>query len=84
MKALLSDFKTGWFGLSLELSSREIDRLIRGLEELKDGTGQLHFSSLFDGEPGIGDVEVSCSGDSECGDLVLDLSPCISSDGEDT
>jgi len=75
MKAHLTDFKTGWYGLSLELSSREIEQLIRGLEEIKAGSGHIHFRSSFTGKPGIGDIELSCSGEEGCRELVLDLSP---------
>jgi len=35
MHAELEDFKTGWFGISLEIKVTEIDQLIKMLELLK-------------------------------------------------
>ncbi len=78
MKATLTDFKTGWFGLSLELSSREIDELTEALQQLKSTQGHFHYRSTFEGATGIGDVEFSCSGSEETNDLALDGSPPIS------
>ena len=84
MKAELSDFKTGWHGLSLELSINEIDQLIKALGSIKNGSGHFHFRSSFRGEAGLGDIEISCSGQSQCHDLVLDQTPEVSPDGQDT
>lgn len=72
MRATLTDFDTGWFSLSLELSSREIEELIVRLEALKGGSGHFHFRSNFSGEGGLGDIEVSCSGNVEHDQLRLD------------
>ncbi len=72
MKAHLSAFKSGWHGLSVELSLNEIDHLINALENLKSGADHFHFRSDFTGEPGIGDIEVSCCGTTTHRDLVLD------------
>ncbi len=86
MKAKLSDFKTGWQGLSQELSTREIDQLILALGSIRNGSGHFHFRSSFRGEAGIGDIEISCSGQSQCHDLELELeqTPEVSPDGQDT
>ncbi len=75
MKAKLTDFKTGWHGLSLELSTNEIDQLIKALGSIKSGSGHFHFRSSFSGETGLGDIEFSCSGQSQCDDMVLDQTP---------
>lgn len=83
MKAHLTDFRTGWFGLSLELSLSEVEKLIGALEALKSGSDHFHFRSDFTGEPGIGDVEVSCCGQTEHPDLMLDLSPPVWPDDGD-
>lgn len=84
MKAHLSDFKTGWYGLSLELSVSEIDNLVRALETLKGGGDHFHFRSDFTGDPGIGDVEVSCCGTTDHMALVLDEAPPVYHNDEDT
>ena len=80
MKDELLDFKAGWHGLSLELSSNEVDQLIEALESIKSGSGHFHFRSSFSGEAGVGDIEISCSGRSQCRDLVLDQTPAVPSD----
>lgn len=77
MKAHLENYNTGWFGLSLELSSKEIDHLITHLSKLKNNLDHFHFRSDFEGDGGIGDIEISCSGKEESRDLILDGSPPI-------
>jgi len=77
MKAELSDFRTGWYGLSLELSALEIDEFIRALKSIKGSSGHFHFRSSFEGEPGVGDIEVSCSGQAQSGNLVLEQSRIV-------
>ncbi|MEC7584989.1 MAG: hypothetical protein VYE77_11785 [Planctomycetota bacterium] len=77
MKSNLTDFKTGWFSLALELSTSEIDQLIGALEALKGGSDHFHFRSDFTGGPGLGDIEVSCCGHTQHMDLVLDVTPPV-------
>lgn len=57
MHVELEDFKTGWFKINIGLQKVEIDRLIDLLKLLKQGEGHFHFSSDFEGEKGVGDVE---------------------------
>ena len=58
MNADLEDFKTGWFGLFIGLKSQEIEELIGALEDLKKYKSHFHFRSTFEGNGGIGDIEV--------------------------
>ena len=58
MNADLEDFETGWFGLSVGLKEHEIDELIGALEDLKKYKTHFHFRSDFEGNGGIGDIEV--------------------------
>lgn len=84
MKAQLTDFGTGWHGLSLELSVSEVEKLIDALEALRSGSDHIHFRSDFTGDPGIGDIEVSCCGQAEHKDLVLDVTPPVPPANGDT
>ncbi len=62
MRAILNEFESGASGLSLELSTSEIDSLIEALLVLKrDPEWHFHYRSSFE-EPGIGDIEISNSG----------------------
>jgi len=59
MNVSLEDFGTGWFGLSIGLKQREVDLLIHSLRQLKeDPTGHFHAHSRFEGEGGVGDLQV--------------------------
>ncbi len=84
MKAQLTDFNSGWSGLTLELSTSEIDQLIDALGLMKSGQGHFHFRSTFTGAPGMGDVEVRCSGQAHSDDLTLDIGSVNEPDGMDT
>ena len=53
----LEDFKTGWYGMSITLSTEDIDQLIKNLKVLKDNKEKhLHFFSDYEGNGGVGDV----------------------------
>jgi hypothetical protein len=80
MKTELENFSTGWSGLTLELSNKEIDQLIIGLKQIQQDNSHIHFVSDFSGKPGIGDIEIACCGDTEHGDLKLSLAKPISPD----
>ena len=75
MRASVESFESGWSSVSIELSTGEIDSLIEALEQLKRDQDHFHYRSTFEGEPCVGDIEVSCSGDTEFKNLVLDPTP---------
>ena len=57
MQVKLEDFATGWFGLEIGLSDREIAQLIDKLNTLRSSKGHFHARSDFSGTPGVGDIE---------------------------
>ena len=59
MRAEIEDFKTGWYGITLGVNKKEIDRLIKLLTHIKNDTDQhFHISSDYEGNGGIGDIEI--------------------------
>ncbi|MBL7663264.1 hypothetical protein JNK13_10995 [bacterium] len=49
----------GWIGISLGIKREEIDMLVSLLQALKDEPDQhFHFSSSYQGNAGIGDIEI--------------------------
>ena len=55
----LEDYNTGWIGLKIAIKTNDIDILIQNLELLKDNPSQhFHISSNFEGETGVGDIEI--------------------------
>ena len=59
MIAEIEQWKDNWQGISLGLSTDEIEKLISLLNKLKDDNEQhFHLSSNWEGEPGIGDIEI--------------------------
>ena len=57
MHVKTEQWKSGWFGVELGLSSEEIDRLIELLQMLKKEPDQhFHISSDYKGSTGIGDI----------------------------
>ena len=74
MKADIEDFKTGWFGVSLQLRDSDIDELMIYLNRLK-ADGSYHFH-LFKNEestkcPGIADFEISFQSEDEADNLAI-------------
>jgi hypothetical protein len=74
MQADLDDFKTGWYGILLGLNANEIDELIAALHELKKHETHLHLRSEFEGEGGIGDIEIYFKKDQGNNNMVLEAS----------
>ena len=73
MLARIEDFESGAASLSLELSSAEVDSLIEALKKLKaQPDSHFHFRSTFE-RTGIGDIEFSCSGQTEHDYLKLEV-----------
>ena len=62
MHGKLNDWKNGWFGVELALSTPEIEQLIELLRELQNDSEQhFHISSNYSGQGGLGDIEISVS-----------------------
>jgi hypothetical protein len=60
MDCNIEKFESGWIGASLELSTKEIEKLIERLEYLKNNPeSHFHLHSDYEGAPGIGDIEFS-------------------------
>jgi len=60
MDCSIEKFESGWTGASLELSKKEIEKLIERLEHLKNNPeSHFHLFSDYEGEPEIGDIEFS-------------------------
>lgn len=61
MNAFLKDFETGWFGLNLDLTTADIDEMIRLLNLLRqDKIGHFHLSDNESGNTGkLNQIEVS-------------------------
>ena len=73
MKTLVEHFDSGWIGLSIALSTEEIDLLIEKLNQLKDSElGHFHFRrDNFADKPGLADVEISIMDSSENHDMDI-------------
>jgi hypothetical protein len=79
MNIQIEDFNTGWFGISMGIKKPELDVLIQGLENLKQG-GDYHFHirNSFKGKGGVADVELYIEDENATDNSVIDLSPAIS------
>jgi len=59
MIAEIEQWKDNWQGISLGLSNEEIEQLISLLNNIKNDNEQhFHFSSNWEGDAGIGDIEI--------------------------
>lgn len=57
MHVNIEDFKTGWYGMAITLSTEDIDQLIANLQEIKEDKGKhFHFFSEYEGNGGVGDI----------------------------
>ena len=57
MHVEIEDFKTGWYGMSLTLSTEDIDQLIANLNAIKkDKDKHFHIFSNYEADGGVGDV----------------------------
>jgi hypothetical protein len=55
----IDDWKTGWYGISIGLNGQEIDSLVELLQMIKaDPEQHFHLSSDFEGNGGVGDIEI--------------------------
>jgi hypothetical protein len=72
MKVYLEDFKNTWYEISLRLKKAEIDNLIEKLHDLKDGNiDHFHITNNFEGDGGIGDIEIYLQDDKEEDNIKL-------------
>ena len=72
MQAKLEDFATGWFGLEIGLSDKDIVLLIDRLNALRVSKGHFHARSDFSGTPGIGDIQFYWAEGGSDSNLVLE------------
>ena len=77
MKGAIDTFPSGWIGLSIGIKTSEIDRLIESIQELRISHSHFHLRSEFNGDPGIGDIEIYLLEDSESDNLTIDSSKSI-------
>lgn len=74
MHAKVEKFESGWIGVSLALSSEDIDLLIHGLQELKSrDIDHFHFrNDDFSSDIGIADIEITRMGKEEKSNLTIE------------
>jgi hypothetical protein len=77
MNIQIEDFKTGWFGISIGIKGPEIDLFIDALNNLKRGSNHFHVRSNYEGQAGVGDIEIYMEDESASDNAVLDLSEPI-------
>ena len=62
MRGEIENWNNGWYGVRLEVSVAEIDRLIGLLTNMRNDPEQhFHMTSDYAGSGGLGDIEVSVS-----------------------
>jgi hypothetical protein len=72
MKVHLEDFKNSWYEISLGVKKDEIDNLIERLHDLKRcNIDHFHVTNNFEGEGGIGDIEIYLQDDKEKDNIKL-------------
>ncbi len=55
----IEDFETNWYGIKIGLNDQDINTVIQKLEKLRDGRiSHFHFISDYEGEGGVGDIEL--------------------------
>lgn len=72
MEASVEDFGTGWYGVRIGLKADDIDELIVALRALKQEKTHFHLRSDFEGDGGVGDVEMYLQSDEEFSNLDLE------------
>lgn len=72
MRTKLSDWKNGWYGITLEVTSSEVDRLIELLKRIQaDPEQHFHLSSEYKDEGGVGDIEISLQAHDSPSNMIL-------------
>ena len=74
MNTKFEKFDSGWVGLSLALSPKEIELLLRRLNELKVGEiNHFHLRAEdFESDEGVADIEVTTIGEGETDNMTID------------
>ena len=74
MNTKLEKFDSGWVGVSLALSSEEVEVLIQRLRELKSGEiNHFHLRNKdFTLTEGIADIEITTMGKEELDNMTID------------
>ncbi|MCU7929125.1 MAG: hypothetical protein KZQ97_22225 [Candidatus Thiodiazotropha sp. (ex Dulcina madagascariensis)] len=66
MNAEFEDFGTGWIQVFLSMKENDIDSLIEMLKLLKaNPDSHFHLASDYEGESGVGDIEISFQGEDQ-------------------
>jgi hypothetical protein len=76
MRVEIEDFKTGWYGIALGIRADEIDVLIERLKLIKKEQQHFHIASDYEGEGGIGDIEIYLLQEDERNNMAI-TSPAI-------
>lgn len=74
MRGDIEDFKTGWYGVSLQLRPEDIDLLINYLQKLRrDADYHFHLFRNTDGGTGTGiaDIEISAQRSTDGSNLAF-------------
>jgi hypothetical protein len=74
MKGDIENFQSGWSGIRIGIKNSEIDDLIASIETLRTTDSHFHLRSDFNGDSGIGDIEIYHMEDNESDNLVIDSS----------
>ncbi len=77
MNVDLRDLGKGSFDIGIGVTSADIDRLIDGLQALKQRRGHFHIRSDYSAEHGIEDIEISWIEDDSPKNMTIDTSPPI-------
>jgi len=74
MNTKLKKFDSGWIGISLALGEKEIELLLRRLNELKTGEiGHFHLRNEdFGPAEGVADIEITTIGKEELDNMTID------------
>jgi hypothetical protein len=66
MRVEIKELSSGWHHVAIGLNEADIDVLIERLSYLKENKYQhFHIMSNYEGEKGIGDIEIYFQGDEE-------------------
>lgn len=72
MKIIFKNFKNTWYEITLGLKKNEIEGLIEKLRDIQNGDiDHLHISNNFEGEGGIGDIEIYLQDEEEEDNIKL-------------